>query len=656
MSGASELFRKEEQDLVQRLERCLRETAFENRYFLHPRRFSELGGELANLFLSFLETDSAADPVSRGRQLATEGVGEKTVLGLVSTFKTFCRERLAGQAPPAETPGPFGTSDTSTDLLLYGYMKGREELLLKDQEQLRRALSAALESQSQELLVKNHAIDTSINGIILADLDGTVKWVNSSFLSLWGLASVQAVVGRNVTEFWTGPDARRILEGLPRTGGWRGEFEAERKEGGSFSVEVSASLIRNEEGRTLGIMTSFMDITERKRLQAQVLQAQKMDALGQLAGGITHDFNNLLTAVSGYLQLLLIDAPQDTQMHQDLMQIKAAVDRGTGLTRQLRLFTRQASGNRQSVSLNEVARETWEIFKRTFPPEITVQLDLASTLWTIEADPNQISQVLVNLCVNARDAMTDANSESAGGMLTIETANVETTEERIGRYVTAQPGRYVLLRVRDTGVGMAAELLDRLFIPFVTTKSARSGTGLGLAVVYGIVTSHHGFIDVQSTVGKGSVFEILFPMAAQQKAAGHEEAAVPPLARGHGRILIVDDEQQVREIMSRVLESCGYEVTSAEDGRDALARFADGVGIDLVILDMMMPGMGGRECLAHLRQRNPGVRVLVTTGYTSDGSAQELLHEGALGIVEKPLDLKGFAEKVQKIIGADTGC
>jgi len=378
-----------------------------------------------------------------------------------------------------------------------------------------------------------------------------------------------------------------------------------------------------------------------------------MDALGQLAGGITHDFNNLLTAVSGYLQLLLIDAPRDTQMHQDLMQIKAAVDRGTGLTRQLRLFTRQASGNRQSVSLNEVARETWEIFKRTFPPEITVQMDLAPSLWSIEADPNQISQVLVNLCVNARDAMTDTNSEAAGGTLTIETSNVETTEERIGRYVTAQPGRYVLLRVRDTGVGMEPELLDRLFIPFVTTKSARSGTGLGLAVVYGVVTSHHGFIDVRSAVGKGTVFEILFPMALQQKEARVEDLSLPPLARGHGRILVVDDEEQVREIMSRVLESCGYTVIRAEDGRAALSKFGNGVGIDLVILDMMMPGMGGRECLGRLRQASPGVRVLVTTGYTSDGSAQELLNEGALGIVEKPLDLKAFAEKVQKIVGAD---
>ena len=339
-------------------------------------------------------------------------------------------------------------------------------------------------------------------------------------------------------------------------------------------------------------------------------------------------------------------------MQHDLMQVKNALDRGTGLTRQLSLFTRQASGVRQSVSMNDVARETWEIFKRTFPPQISVRLDLAEDLWTIEADPNQISQVLVNLCVNARDAMTDTSAEPAAGTLRIETANVETSEERIGRYMRAPAGRYVLLRVSDTGVGMGPQLLDRLFVPFVTTKAARSGTGLGLAVVYGIVSSHHGFIDVQSAAGRGTEFEILFPMAAQQAATGSDQSAEPPLPRGHGTILVVDDDPPVRELMSRVLESCGYHVLSAEDGRGALALFGDGAGIDLVILDMMMPGMAGRECLLRLRKRNPEARVMVTTGYTAGSPARELLRDGAVAVVEKPLDLNGFAEKVQEIVTA----
>ncbi len=423
---------------------------------------------------------------------------------------------------------------------------------------------------------------------------------------------------------------------------------ARRRDESTFTVELSASLIRNEEGTAIGIMTSFVDITERKRLIAQIIQAQKMEALGQLAGGITHDFNNLLTAISGYVQFLLIDAPRDSRMHQDLMQIRAAVDRGTGLTRQLRLFTRQTSGNRQVVSLNDIARETWEIFKRTFPPAIAIDLSLATSLWTIEADPNQVSQVLVNLCVNARDAMMDAKSMTGGGTLSIETANVDLAEDRVSRYMSARPGKYVAIRVRDTGCGIAPELLDRLFVPFMTTKSARSGTGLGLAVVYGIVASHHGFIDVRSVTGQGTAFEILFPMTTRPRDAKSEDAAPPTLTQGHGTVLVVDDELQVREIISRVLGTCGYEVVTVGDGREALSRFGRGTGIDLVILDVMMPGMGGRECLASLRIADPGVRVLVTTGYTSDSSAQELLVEGAIGIVEKPLDLKLLVESVQK--------
>ncbi|MCX7030873.1 MAG: ATP-binding protein, partial [Spirochaetes bacterium] len=537
-----------------------------------------------------------------------EGLGEKTILAVMSALRLFCRRQLEGEALMLRSS--LDATELYTSRALEGFMSAQEALILKDQEQLRRALSTALENQSRELLVKNHAINTSINGIMLTDLDGKVTWVNSSFLTLWGYAAAEEVIGSHIETFWAGDDARRVLDLLPATGGWRGELAARRKDQSTFSVELSASLIRNEEGRAIGIMTSFVDATERKRLQAQIIQAQKMDALGQLAGGITHDFNNLLTAISGYLQLLLDDVPLDSRMHQDLMQMRAAVDRGTGLTRQLRYFTRQTSGNRQVLSLNEVARETWEILKRTFPPDIAITLALAPSLWSIEADPNQMSQVLVNLCVNARDAMTDARLARGDGRLTIETANVELAEERVGKYVTAWPGKYVAVRVRDTGIGMSPDLLDRLFVPFVTTKNVRSGTGLGLAVVYGIVTNHQGFIDVQSGVGQGTVFEIFFPMTHRERETRAEEALPPAIVHGHGTILVVDDEKQICEIMSRVLTNCGYVVITAGDGREALSKFGRGHEIDLVILDMMMPGMGGKECLGRLREQDPGVEIV----------------------------------------------
>jgi two-component system cell cycle sensor histidine kinase/response regulator CckA len=637
-------------DLARTLSSALRTTALDNRYALHPRRLEQVGRKIVEEFFGFLSAQDMRGPFDAGRGLAQMGLGEKTLCVIASCLRRFSRAAI-GTDSAASTA--LDLVESFTTGVVEGFIRAREEQILSDQEQLRRALSHALQSQGLELRIKNHAINTALDGIMLADLDGRVTYANSSFLSLWGFASADEVVGAHISDFWIGGEARDILEILTRTGGWRGELTVRRRDRGSLSVELSASLIRNEQGQATGIMTSFMDITERKRLQTQVLQAQKMDALGLLAGGIAHDFNNLLTAISANLQLLLLDAPKETDMYHDLMQIMSTVERGTALTRQLRFFTRQATGTRQIISLNDVVKETWEIFKHTFPPEITIQLSLAPSPWTIEADPNQMSQVLVNLCMNARDAMTDAPVGPAGSTITIATANIELRDDEVGRYVGARPGCYVRLTVRDTGVGMSPELLERLFIPFVTTKGARSGTGLGLAVVYGIVANHQGFTDVQSEVGKGSTFEIFLPMTERLEETPAEEPPAPALVHGQGTILVVDDEPQVREVISRVLTSCGYTVIPAEDGREALQRYGDGSEIDLVVLDMVMPGMGGRECLARLRKANAAVRVVIATGYTTDGSAQELLGEGALAIVEKPLDISSFAAIVQTILGKE---
>ncbi|HEY9594020.1 MAG TPA: ATP-binding protein [Spirochaetia bacterium] len=649
MSRASGIPILKQQELTAALSSALRETAFENRYVLHPRRLGEMAGEICAAYVRFLETDDGKAIVDLGARCAREGLGERTVPPILGCLRRFTMELYGLDM------GSIAVVDMFAGYLLEGYMTAREDQILRDQEQLRQALSSALESKSRELLVKNHAINTAMDGIMLTDLEGKATWVNASFLALWGYRSPAEVNGRLIAEFLTGEDKTEIHASIRTTEGWRGELEGRRKDGTTFSIEVAASLIRNETGTAIGYMASFLDITEKKRLLAQVIQAQKMEALGQLAGGITHDFNNLLTAISGYLQLLILDAPPGSRTHQDLMQIRAAVERGTGLTQQLRLFTRQTKGNRQVMSLNDVVKETWEILKRTFPPMITIELELASPLWPIEADPNQMSQVLVNLCVNARDAMINPNDLHIGGTLVLTTSNTELAETRTGRYMTAPPGRYISVRVKDTGAGIPPEIMERLFVPFVTTKSARSGTGLGLAVVYGIVASHHGFIDVQSTVGRGTVFEVLFPMTHAAPGPAAVETPATALAQGHGAVLVVEDDPQIREIMARVLVSCGYTVTVSASGEEALARFGDGAGIDLVVLDNMMPGMSGRECLEALRAVDPRVRVLFTTGDESGGSARELPVDGIVGIVEKPLDMKVFTEMVKRGVSSSLG-
>ena len=635
-------------ELITKLSSVLQNAAFDNRYSLHPRRLQQLGRKLAEDFFDFLSSPDVRSAFVDGQRLAQEGLGERTLLLLTGCMQRFTLPAIG--ADVIATAAALDIVESYTSAVVEGFIRVREEQILKDQEQLRLALSNALQSQGLELRIKNHAITTALDGIMLADLEGKVTYVNPSFLSLWGFDSAAEAIGVPISDFWVGEEAQRILETLTRTGGWRGELAVRRRDHRSLSVELSASLIKDEEGRSTGIMASFMDVTERKRLQTQVLQAQKMDALGLLAGGIAHDFNNLLTAISANLQLLLLDAAKDTDMYRDLMQIMSTVERGTALTRQLRFFTRQATGRRQIISLNDVVKETWEIFKHTFPPEIAIELSLAPSPWTIEADPNQLSQVLVNLCMNARDAMMEAAGGPAGSTITIETENIELGDKDVGRHVGAHAGRYVRLRVRDTGTGMSPELLERLFIPFVTTKGARSGTGLGLAVVYGIVASHQGFTDVQSELCKGSTLEVFLPITERRVETPAEKGPPPTLKRGQGRILVVDDEPQVRDVISRVLASCGYTVIAAENGLDALMRYGDGGEIDLVVLDMVMPGMGGRECLERLRKANPAVRVVIATGYTSDGSAQELLGEGAMAIVEKPLDIAAFAGIVQGIL------
>lgn len=638
-------FREKREELGNVLVSQLTKGAFDNPYTLHPRRLAELGAEIVEKFLGAVDAPDDAAASAFGRKIALQGVAEKTAVFIVATLHRFFAERLdAGCASAAEC---VAAVDSFTCPFLEGFMKARESQILSDQEQLRRALSAALQTQGHELLVKDQAISTSINGIMLTSLEGRVTYVNPSFLTLWGFESPAEVIGRGFEEFWIGEEALKIPKTLPRAGGWRGELLARRRDQSSFNVELAASLICDEKGEAVGIMTSFIDVTDRKKLQTQIIQAQKMEALGQLAGGIAHDFNNLLAAINGYLQLLLVDAPRESSLYRDLIEITAAVDKGTALTRQLRFFTRQAAGTLQIASLNDIVRETLQLIRHTFPPEIVIELSLSSSAVNIEADPNQVSQVLVNLCVNARDAMTDQADATSRGTLTVVTSAVELSEADAARYVNGRPGKFILLQVRDTGVGMPPELLDKLFIPFVTTKGARSGTGLGLAVVYGIVAAHHGFVGVKSTEGKGSTFEVFLPMTERQIEPRAGDLAEPSRSRGHGTILVVDDNTQVREVMMRMLQGSGYTCIGAKEGKDALERFENGAGIDLVLLDIVMQGMGGRECLQLLRQADPRARVLVVTGHITDGSVQELLDDGAIGVVEKPFHQRELIMAVQ---------
>jgi PAS domain S-box-containing protein len=647
---------KNREELAREISQTFLNLAFENRFTLHPRRLRELGAEEVKSFIAFFRDGDIEAVNRRGGQIAQEGLGRSAILALSTLFRDFYLGCLRN-----DSSGPLQTALQSVDqymnAYLNGYMIALEAQTLKDQEQLRKALADALEQQRRELFIKNHAIHTSINGIMLTDLEGRISYVNPSFLKMWGYEAPAELIGVASAHFLGGDKARDILAGLLQTEGWHGELTARRKDGSATEVEVSASLILDTTGSQVGIMASYVDITERKRLESQFRQAQKMDALGQLASGIVHDVNNLLTAISGYAQLELMEIAPSNPMFRSLAQIKTATDRGRSLTQQLRVFTRQTTGERRSINLNTLVQETYELLRRTFPPNITIDLKLDPDLNIVNADPSQMSQLLMNLCVNARDAMTvdgrngteNDSYHPTGGQLTVVTSNVHLTPRQAARYLTARPGDYVCVTVSDTGIGMNQRVLDRLFEPFFTTKGERSGTGLGLAVVYGIVQNHQGFIDVRSTFNAGSTFEVYLPVADRKIEGAKPEEPTAVLVPGRGTVLVVEDELQVREMVVRTLQKCGYEVMAAEHGLDALNVYeARKKPIDLVILDMIMPKMNGWDCFHRLKKADPQVKVLIMTGYTSEGNPRQLLSEGAVGFIEKPLNLQMFTQAVQE--------
>jgi PAS domain S-box-containing protein len=487
--------------------------------------------------------------------------------------------------------------------------------------------------------------ETAIDAIITVDNRGNIVFWNPAAETVFGY-SVDEAIGQPLAFVMPerfGKVDRNGIKPAFSAGesdliGKTIESSGLRKDGSEFPVELSLASGKTREGVFFtGIVR---DVTERKQLEAQLRQAQKMEAIGQLAAGIAHDFNNLLTPIGGFAELLLRKAPEGSRQYEYLRQIKIGADRAAALTGQLRLFTRQEKGERHPVQLNSVVEETRDLLEHSLPKEITIELRLASELWAVEGDPSQISQVLMNLCLNARDAMPD------GGTLTLETRNVTLDEEGARAIPEARPGRYVRLSVADTGYGMSPEVQARLFEPFFTTKEIGKGTGLGLSVVYGIVKGHNGFINVYSEEGRGSTFHVYLP--AIELTVEGREVEMLELPTGTETILMVDDEERVRELGQRVLELCGYTVLMAEDGLQALEVYQAHRGeIALVVLDVIMPQMGGRECLRRLREMDPGVRVLISTGYTVNGSAQQLVAEGALGVVEKPFQLYDFAAAVR---------
>ena len=514
----------------------------------------------------------------------------------------------------------------------------------------RKAADDALR-ESQE---KYRTILESIEeGCFETDIDGNLTFFSNPFLKTLGY-SRDELRGRNTSRY-TSPDTaekmNRITERLKETGKPENvaDYDVIRKDGSNVSLELSVSLLKDPDGLPMGYRGILRDVSERKKteeekhkLETQLQQAQKMESIGTLAGGIAHDFNNILMGIQGNASLMLLKIDSEHPNHEKIKNIEKYVQNGTALTKQLLGFARRGKYLLKATDLNEIIDKSSSLFART-KKEIRIHTDLFEDLWSAEVDRGQIDQVLLNLYVNAWQAMSN------GGDLYLQTENVILDRSYVKPY-KVEPGRYAKISVSDTGVGIDKETQERIFEPFFTTKEMGRGTGLGLASVYGIIKSHGGYINVYSEKERGTIFTIYLPASAKE-ILREEEGSPAMLLKGTGTILLIDDEKMILDVGLELLEELGYTVLSVMSGQEAIDVFQkDQDNIDLVIMDMIMPGMGGGETFDRLKEINPAVKVLLSSGYSINGQASKIIRRGCEGFIQKPFNMNQLAEKIQKIL------
>ncbi len=490
------------------------------------------------------------------------------------------------------------------------------------------------------------AVEQSPVAIVITDLEGHPQYVNPKFTAVSG-HTLEDLLDRRIEVLRDGhPDQasyEQFWQAVRSGGEWRGELATRRGDGGTVWESVKVSCLRSPAGEITNYLCLREDITERKKLEHDLRQAHKMESLGTLAGGIAHDFNNLLAIINGYAEFCLQGSADAAVLQKSLREIRTAAQRAGGLVRQILTFSRKAEVRFAAVDLNQLVRDLVKLLAETFPRTVTFNLELLAGLPPLLADQNQLQQIILNLCVNARDAMP------TGGVITLATT-VHVGELRSHHAVAGRS--YACLRISDTGTGMSPEVRARIFEPFFTTKQGNQGTVLGLAVVYGIVESHQGAIEVDSAPGAGSTFSVFLPLAVS--------ATVAPAASVNGdfptgteSLLIVDDEDSLRDLLVRTFRRKGYQAATAATGHEAIDIISDQTrAFDMVLLDLNMPGASGLQVMKVIRLCRPRTKVLVISGHITPETRADFQHLGQRDFLQKPYTLDELGRRLRAILDA----